>query len=159
MRLAGPINAVGGRRSGADMLDLTRMIAQHGYLDFVARHHTAANFLLLTTCTSSADPTGVADDSGDDYGDGLPQLADRLPVYPNPFNPRAAIRFYLAKSAQVELAVYDLRGRRVALLIQGHLPAGPHETDLAAENLAPGTNVARLRAGDAILTTKLMLVR
>lgn len=46
--------------------------------------------------------------------------------YPNPFNPSTRIVFSLERAQSVELAVYDLAGRRVATLQRGELGAGEH---------------------------------
>lgn len=46
--------------------------------------------------------------------------------YPNPFNPSTRIGFSLARDTRVDLAVFDLAGRRVATLAQGPLAAGDH---------------------------------
>ena len=46
--------------------------------------------------------------------------------YPNPFNPKTRIEFTLDEPGQVELSVFDLAGRKVAILQQGNLPAGEH---------------------------------
>ncbi len=48
-------------------------------------------------------------------------------TYPNPFNPAATIPLILASDSAVRLAVFDLRGRLVQTLVDGHLPAGRHE--------------------------------
>lgn len=46
---------------------------------------------------------------------------------PNPASAQASLRFFLREGGAVELAAYDLRGRRVATLHQGELGAGQHE--------------------------------
>jgi len=46
--------------------------------------------------------------------------------HPNPFNPSTRIDFALKSADQVELAVFDLAGRRVALLQKGQLDRGDH---------------------------------
>ncbi|MDQ7054056.1 MAG: hypothetical protein Q9P14_14670 [candidate division KSB1 bacterium] len=49
------------------------------------------------------------------------QLAFRLlPAYPNPFNPSTRIRFQMDKPGPVTLAVYNLAGKRVRLLLILH---------------------------------------
>ena len=55
----------------------------------------------------------------------VPGLRGDLRLHPNPFNPRTRIFFDLAQSGWVELAVYDIRGRQVAVLHDGTAPAGP----------------------------------
>ena len=46
--------------------------------------------------------------------------------FPNPFNPMTRIQFNLEHAGAVELAVYDVAGRKVATLEQGLLDAGDH---------------------------------
>lgn len=52
--------------------------------------------------------------------------AELLQNYPNPFNPRTRIDFRLDEGGPVNLAVYDLAGRRVALLADDRYPSGIH---------------------------------
>jgi hypothetical protein len=85
--------------------------------------------------------------------------------YPNPFNSGTLIRFSLASDqAQVVLEVFDLAGQRVATLLQGPLPAGQHQfqwqgRDQAGRDLATGVYLYRLRAGSAVETRRLLLLR
>jgi hypothetical protein len=46
--------------------------------------------------------------------------------YPNPFNPETRIEFTLERPGVVTVSVYDVRGRRVAVLQEGELEAGEH---------------------------------
>lgn len=46
--------------------------------------------------------------------------------YPNPFNPRTSIVFELGAHSHVKLAVYDLLGREVAVLVDTDRPAGSY---------------------------------
>lgn len=55
--------------------------------------------------------------------DAGPQLHQN---WPNPFNPVTQIGFALARPEAVELAVYDVAGRRVATLARGVVAAGEH---------------------------------
>ncbi len=75
--------------------------------------------------------------------------------YPNPFNPTTTIAFDVPALHQVELAVYDVLGRRVALLVDGVLAAGRHEAIWQAGRLPSGTYFYRLTAG-AFSQTKAM---
>ena len=49
-----------------------------------------------------------------------------LPNVPNPFNPETEIRFALARTGRVRVAVYDVAGRRVAVLVDEERAAGRH---------------------------------
>lgn len=45
---------------------------------------------------------------------------------PNPFNPSARISFSIPEVGKTRLAIYDIRGRLIRVLLDGELPAGNH---------------------------------
>ncbi len=47
--------------------------------------------------------------------------------FPNPFNPKTQIAFELQRSSSVDLAVFDVEGRRLATLVSGRLDAGSYQ--------------------------------
>lgn len=80
-------------------------------------------------------------------------------AYPNPFNPTTQIRFSIPESGSVQLSVYDILGREVAIIMNGILTAGEHQATFDATNLSSGVYLYTLRAGNTVLTGKLLLVR
>jgi hypothetical protein len=66
--------------------------------------------------------------------------------YPNPFNPSTLIRYDLPFSSNVRLAVYDITGREVKVLVSGEKPAGSYEARLNSRNLESGVYMYRLTA-------------
>ena len=106
----------------------------------------------------------VADRQPDD--DGMVPGPGRAVVaahYPNPFTPPTRIRFELQEAADVTLAIYDIRGRRIVQMEQAFAP-GSHAfvwdgaTD-GGRPAASGVYVYTLRIGDAVTTRKVVLVR
>jgi hypothetical protein len=77
--------------------------------------------------------------------------------YPNPFNPSTAIRFDLAEAGHVSLAVYDMIGRKVAMLIDSELPARQHEVIWNASGLPSGVYFYTLQS-DGFRSTRSMLL-
>lgn len=63
------------------------------------------------------------------------------PPLPNPFPGATALRFRLSSPGPVRLTVYDASGRAVTRLVDGALPAGPHEARWDGRS-AEGTRVA-----------------
>ncbi len=68
--------------------------------------------------------------------------------YPNPFNPVTNIRIQMANSSFVKLAVFDLSGKEVAVLVNEELGAGTYNADFDASQLASGTYFYRLVVGE-----------
>lgn len=79
--------------------------------------------------------------------------------FPNPFNPVTTIRFSLARTVDVNLAVYDVLGRRVTLLVNERKNAGVYEVNFDASRLSSGVYLYRLQAGEYVATKKLLLLR
>ena len=79
--------------------------------------------------------------------------------YPNPFNPVTTIKYTLLKSGEALLSIYNLRGEEVARLVNGKQPAGNRQVIWDASNLASGIYFYRLRAGDFVLTRKMVLLK
>ena len=79
--------------------------------------------------------------------------------YPNPFNPETTIRYVLPQAGQVHLAVYDLLGHEVAVLVDEPKPAGHHATRFDAGDLPSGAYVYRLEAQEKIVVRIMMLVK
>jgi hypothetical protein len=83
--------------------------------------------------------TGV--NSGDDP---RPVTAALFQNYPNPFNPTTTIGYTLSASSAVTIAVYDLAGREVVTLVNGHRPSGDHSVVFDAADLPSGIYFYRL---------------
>ena len=87
--------------------------------------------------------------------------------YPNPFNPSTTIGFSLPGVSYVRLAIYNLLGEEVVVLVNGEKSAGDHAVHWTATGLASGSYVCRLTvaptgsgmASKVVQTRKLLLLR
>ena len=84
--------------------------------------------------------------------------------YPNPFNASTRIDFALPKDAEVRLAIFDVLGREVAVLLEQPLAAGTHSAvwdgrDVAGKNVPSGHYFCKLQAGYIELSRGLTLIR
>ncbi len=94
--------------------------------------------------------------------DDNPQIPDKLqlyPAYPNPFNPATQISFNLPQPQAVNLRVYDMAGREVAVLADGRKAAGTHRFSFGEAGLASGVYFVRLQVGSDIQTQKITLLK
>jgi hypothetical protein len=79
--------------------------------------------------------------------------------YPNPFNPATVVRYQVAVAGQVTLAVYDLLGRQMAVLVNEVKAPGSYAVRFDAAGLPSGMYVYRLSAGGFSTARNMMLVK
>jgi len=86
-------------------------------------------------------PTGVSE----------PELHSRFSMSqnsPNPFTGSSTFHFELVSAGDVNLALYDVRGRLVRTLLDEWMPEGRHQAALQARGLSGGVYFYRLRVGE-----------
>lgn len=89
----------------------------------------------------------------------LPSKIELHQNYPNPFNPSTTIRYQISSNNLVSLKIYDTLGRQVATLVNEYKPAGEHVVSFNAPNLSSGMYIYQLKAGNAVITKKLILIK
>jgi hypothetical protein len=99
--------------------------------------------------------TGLGDEAVLEYK----ALCPFLQNYPNPFNTSTTIRFDLMESRDINLAVYDLLGRKIETLLDERLQAGVHNVTWDAENYSTGTYFYTLRGAANFNTKKMILIK
>ena len=88
-----------------------------------------------------------------------PKTFRLYPNVPNPFNPSTTIVYDLAENAFVNLAVYDVTGRRVALPVHAEQAAGRHEMTWSADGLSGGVYILSAHAGRVNLSRRILLLK
>lgn len=114
--------------------------------------------------TEKAEPIEIAPVGLSATENSLPESFELGSNYPNPFNAGTVIPYTLARSTQVELAVYDVLGRRVRTLVDRFETPGRHQvawdgTDAAGRELASGMYFYRLTAGDVTKSRQMVLLK
>ncbi len=87
-----------------------------------------------------------------------------LQNHPNPFNPSTTISFSLERAMRVALAIYDVRGREVATLVDRRFTPGLHRVswdgiDAGGAPVGSGIYFYRLSSGGKTLGRKMMLLK
>ncbi len=133
-----------------------------------------------TLITVLEDSTLVGTGRGEEAGGGLPTAFALSQNYPNPFNPQTTIRFDVpvcqgneadgggegdgGTVQRVTLAIYDIRGRRVRILVDGLYEAGSHRVvwdgrDGQGEQMPSGVYLYRLEAAGRTVTRKMLITK
>ena len=79
--------------------------------------------------------------------------------FPNPFNPTTNINYTLSESGAVQLRVFDMLGREVAVLQNGVKAAGQYSIRFDASPLPSGVYIYRLKIGNFSITRKMLLIK
>ena len=136
---------------------------------------TGRDFNLLegSPCIDAGDPTTFDPDAticdmGALYYDQTVNVENPLqqvdtyklyPAFPNPFNNQTMLSFSLARDSYVELRVFDISGREIAVLAEGNFHAGIHDLNFDASHLATGVYFVQLQAAGFNAVSKLVLMK
>lgn len=140
-----------------------------GQLEYSLGEDTHGQYLAVTTVDHAGNEGPLTDAvawNGTPVDpQGLPSAVALLPNYPNPFNPKTSVRFALPTDSSVDLAIYDMTGRRVRSLLAGKtLPAGEHAVnwdgcDDSGTAMASGIYFARLTTPERVESRKMSLLK
>ncbi len=81
------------------------------------------------------------------------------PNFPDPFAGATTISYTLPEAQPVTLEVYDVLGRRVALLVESEQGAGTHTLSFDAAGLAGGVYLLHFRAGGQQQVERMVVLR
>ncbi len=95
---------------------------------------------------------------------GIPSNFQLFDNYPNPFNPETVIKYQLNESADVEVAIFNLLGQRIRLLLSQNQPEGIHQikwdgTNDAGRAVSSGVYLYELRSGALRQSKKMLLLQ
>lgn len=79
--------------------------------------------------------------------------------FPNPFNPKTKISFYIPSKSYVSLTIFDLIGKEIASLVSTELTQGYYFREWDATYLSSGTYYYQLKVGSFIETRKMILLK
>jgi hypothetical protein len=88
-----------------------------------------------------------------------PSAHTLLPAWPNPFNPSTAIAFELSTADRVTISVFDMLGKRVAMLLDADLPARRHEVTFDASALPSGLYLVRMQTPATVQSRVVTLIK
>jgi hypothetical protein len=97
--------------------------------------------------------TGVEDETATPLG------VELFQNYPNPFNPATQIGFRMKEGGWVKVAVMDLLGREVAMLVNEEKGPGSYTVNWDASGMPTGIYIYRLQTGKNVETRKMLLTK
>ena len=123
------------------------------YVFATSRSSSSADYLILKYSQS----VGINSESGE-----LPETYMLKQNYPNPFNPETSIPYQISRPALVTLAIYDIRGNLIRVLVNEKKQAGTYEVkfkavDESGNELPSGVYFCRLEADNEMIDSKRML--
>jgi trimeric autotransporter adhesin len=80
-------------------------------------------------------------------------------VFPNPTSGATTLSFVLPSAEWVTAGLYDVLGRRVAVLLDDRLEAGEHLLDWDVRTLAPGPYIVRIVGGSVRASGRVLVIR
>ena len=81
-------------------------------------------------------------------------------AYPNPFNPTTTISYSIADDIDnLKINIYDIRGRLVQTLYNGHMNKGQHKILWNASEFASGVYFVQMKASDHIFNKKIIFIK
>jgi len=92
-------------------------------------------------------------------GTSIPENYSLEQNYPNPFNPQTNIRFSIPKGEFVEITIFDITGKEIAVVLREPLEAGYYNADFNAVNLASGIYFYKITAGEYSNVKKMVLIK
>ena len=94
------------------------------------------------------------------------EVKNRIPIkpnlyqnYPNPFNPSTIINYDLPNTMNVEITIYNVVGQKLQTLVNSTQQKGSHTVTWNASRCSSGTYFCRMRCGDFLTTSKLILIK
>ncbi len=138
---------------------------------YVGGYHLASNPTTVTFGSTTLNTSGCYIAKGSpgvptDVADDLIRPSDFTLAqnYPNPFNPSTTIAFSLARRAEVDIEIFNIRGQKVRSLLHENRAAGSHSvvwdgSDETGNLVATGVYLYRLSADGVVQTKKMVMLK
>ena len=125
---------------------------------------TRADFAVVITRThaqwnAGTQPLSSSSSSSAVAASGVGALSEYAYSYPNPFSGRTTISYIVPQDGPVQIAVYDVVGKKVKTLVAESLKTGSYSVEFDAGNLPGGTYIYRVEAGNKVFTNRMILTK
>ncbi|MEO6167460.1 MAG: MopE-related protein, partial [Chitinophagales bacterium] len=95
----------------------------------------------------------------DEFGTGIEEVKSisLFNIFPNPANNQTTLQFTLPHTSQVNVAVFDLSGKKINSLIDDEMQQGNHSLQLYTTQFSKGVYLLRMKSADGIHNEKLII--
>jgi len=139
---------------------------------FTMRNHCDDFYYRVTAIVSSteSDSSNIISIQGDGFEkkaiavenksmEKVPHAFSLSQNYPNPFNPVTQINYTLPSASHVTLKIYNILGQEIAHLVNTNMPAGIHSAKWDASNVASGTYIYKIVAGEFTAVKRMVVIK
>ena len=85
------------------------------------------------------------------------QPEDVFEVVPNPFQQSATITYSTANDARMQIALYDISGKLMKILVNANVSSGMHTLLLSSEGLSQGIYLLKFQVNDELIIRKVVI--
>ncbi|MEA1986951.1 MAG: T9SS type A sorting domain-containing protein [Candidatus Marinimicrobia bacterium] len=82
-----------------------------------------------------------------------------LSSYPNPFNPTTNINFFVPKTQNVKIMIYNLKGEKMLTLLNQEMEMGDHAITFDGSNFSSGIYFVKLETSNNIIAKSITLLK
>ena len=80
-------------------------------------------------------------------------------IYPNPFNPSTTIIYHVPSNQNIEVNIYDLKGKVIETLVNSFHGIGNYALDWNATSWPTGIYIVELKGNSKVITKKITLIK
>lgn len=125
-------------------------------VDNTGMYSVYSDFVGTEGITNNGSKEGEA---GDNFGINKDLKFNISQNYPNPFNPTTRFKYSVPFNGNVSIVLYDIAGREIQHLVNEYKNAGEYIIEFKAGNLSSGVYFYRIKAGNNIITKKMILLK
>ncbi len=89
----------------------------------------------------------------------IPSSTQLMQNYPNPFNPVTTINYQLSATGNVTVSIYDVLGKKIAILVNGEQSAGIHSVQFDGSKLSSGMYFYTMQTTNYASVKKMLIIK